>query len=445
MAHGSILVVEGGPDAPWTSLVRAMGHEAFSAARPLEAERILAVERPHLVLLDRDLPEGSALDLLRRLRDLDASTPVVLLLEPGCIEEAAEGARLGADKFLVKPVDPDVLRVLLGRLADQERGRRAGNDGGEPVPISPFFGSSPLMARLEQQVRRLLPLDRPILIQGETGTGKSLLARWIHGHSPRKARPVMELNCAGLSRELLESDLFGHEKGSFTGATAAKPGLLEVADRGTVFLDEIGDMDLSVQPKILKAVEERRFRRVGGTEDRNLDVRLIGASHKDLAQLVAEGKFRADLFYRIGGLPVLIPPLRERPEDIGPFARYFLARAAREFACPGLDLSPAAVRLLQIRAWPGNLRELKNAVERAIVYRGSPILEPADFALAAEPGPAPRDARLGMSLAEVEEEHIQAVLESCGGRVEEAARRLGISRSSLYQRLRRQSGGPASD
>jgi transcriptional regulator with PAS, ATPase and Fis domain len=236
---------------------------------------------------------------------------------------------------------------------------------------------------------------------------------------------------------MLESDLFGHEKGAFTGAVVTKPGLLEIAHRGTIFMDEIGDMDLAVQPKILKAIEERQYRHMGGTEDRTVDARLIAASHKNLQQLVTEGRFRSDLYYRIGGLPILVPPLRERREDIVPLANYFLSRFASEWRCGSLELSQPTAKTLEKHDWPGNIRELKNALERAIIYRQSHILQPSDFQLGTV-GPAlTTGVDVSLTLAEVEQQHIQGVLDACGGRVDEAARRLDISRSSLYQRMQR--------
>ena len=432
------MVVESSPESLLTRQVRTLGYKALKVELLVDAERSFAVEQPDLVIIDRNLKEGQALDFIRRIRDMDATVPLILLLDSVSIDESAEAARAGADKFLGKPVDPVVLGVVLARLVEQARARKASPEAGSPGTISPFFGTSPAILRLEQHVRRILSLDRPVLIQGETGVGKSMLARWIHNHSPRKGSAFVELNCAGLSKELLESDLFGHEKGSFTGAASAKQGLLEISNHGTVFLDEIGDMDLAVQPKILKAIEERRYRRVGATEDRASDIRLIGASHKDLSQLVSEGRFRSDLFYRIGGLPLLMPPLRERREDIAPLAKFFLDRAALEWSVPDLRFAPASLRLLEAHAWPGNIRELKNAVERAVIYRQEPLLEPEDFLLAPDERAAMESPGIHLTLAELEELHIQQVLEACRGRVDEAARWLGISRSSLYQRIRRQ-------
>jgi DNA-binding NtrC family response regulator len=441
MTAGKILVVESSPGTPLTRKAQALGFEAHSASQLAAAEQAFALKQPGLVLIDRDLDGGQALGFIHRLREIDGEVPIVLLLDAVSIDEAAEAVRAGADKFLSRPVDPDVLGIVLTKaleLGAERRAKSAKAGKAAVASVSPFFGSSHAIGRLELQVKRVLSLDRPVHIQGETGVGKSMLARWIHSHGPRSGRAFVELNCAGLSKELLESDLFGHEKGSFTGAASSKAGLMEVANQGTLFLDEIGDMDLAVQPKILKAVEERKYRRVGATEDRSVDVRLIGASHRDLNQLVAEGRFRSDLYYRIAGLPILIPPLRERREDIGLLAAYFLEKSAAEWGCGRLELAPAALHRLERHPWPGNIRELKNAIERAIIYRQDSVLQPADFELGkAEPVEAePSGSKL--TLAEVEELHIRKVLEACEGRVDEAARWLDISRSSLYQRIRRQ-------
>ncbi len=440
MAMGKILVVESGQNDLHTRLVRAEGFEAVQVESLVAAEQAFALDRPDVVLLDRNLEEGGAMEFIHRLRGLDAEVPILLLLDPEFIHHAAEAVRSGAEQFLSKPVDPAALAVVLSRIFErvQQRKRNLAEESRKiRFAVSPFFGTSAAVQRFEEQVARVIMLDRPVLIQGETGVGKSALARWIHNHGPRKGNAFVELNCAGLGKEMLESDLFGHEKGAFTGAVAAKPGLLEIAHRGTIFMDEIGDMDLAVQPKILKAIEERQYRHMGGTEDRTVDARLIAASHKNLQQLVAEGRFRSDLYYRIGGLPILVPPLRERKEDIVPLANYFLSRFASEWRCGSLELSHTTAKTLEKHDWPGNIRELKNALERAIIYRQGHILQPADFQLGT-PGPrAESEVDVSLTLAEVEAQHIHRVLDACGGRVDEAARRLDISRSSLYQRMQK--------
>ncbi len=445
MAMGKILVVESGQNDLHARLVRAEGFEAVQVDSLVSAEQAFALDRPDVVLLDRNLGDGGALEFIHRLRDMDAEVPILLLLDPEFIHRAAEAVRSGVEQFLSKPVDPDALAVVLSRIFErvQQRKRNLAEESRKiRFAVSPFFGTSAAVQRFEEQVTRVIMVDRPVLIQGETGVGKSALARWIHNHSPRKGNAFVELNCAGLGKEMLESDLFGHEKGAFTGAVVAKPGLLEIAHRGTIFMDEIGDMDLAVQPKILKAIEERQYRHMGGTEDRTVDARLIAASHKNLQQLVADGRFRSDLFYRIGGLPILVPPLRERREDIVPLANYFLSRFASEWRCGELELSQTTAKTLEKHDWPGNIRELKNALERAIIYRQGNLLQPTDFQLGTAGPSKTSEIDVSLTLAEVEAEHIQRVLDACSGRVDEAARKLDISRSSLYQRMQRLGARP---
>jgi DNA-binding NtrC family response regulator len=271
-----------------------------------------------------------------------------------------------------------------------------------------------------------------VLIKGETGIGKGVLAQWLHEEGPRSQEPFVDLNCAGLSKDFLETELFGHEKGAFTGAAAAKQGLLEVAHRGTVFLDEIGDLDPQVQPKLLKVLEEKRFRRLGDVRDRQVDIRLVAATHHDLLALVEQKRFRSDLYFRVHTLPLEVPPLRERAEDIRPLAAQLLAAISAELGRPPLLLERDAEETLAGYAWPGNIRELKNVLERAALFCDGPALGRRELrfeatALAAEGG----------TLEEVERRHIERTLREEGGRVELAARRLGVPRSSLYQKLKK--------
>jgi DNA-binding NtrC family response regulator len=277
------------------------------------------------------------------------------------------------------------------------------------------------------------------VILGETGTGKGVLARWLHRNGPRSDEAFVEINCASLSREFLESEMFGHEKGSFTGAVTAKQGLLEVAHRGVAFLDEIGDMDQQVQPRLLKVLEEKRFRRLGEVRDRQVDVQLIAATHQDLAELVRQQRFRSDLYFRISGVPLRVPALRERPEDIPLLARALIDECAAELGRRGLHLTPEAERALEAYSWPGNVRELHNVLERAALLCSSTELRPSDlhFEMAPSLTPAvPLEEEEWLTLAEVEKRHIVRVLEKCGGRVPDAARSLGVPRSTLYDRLK---------
>jgi DNA-binding NtrC family response regulator len=301
--------------------------------------------------------------------------------------------------------------------------------------IDPFLGTSPAIRSLAEQARKLLDAESPILIQGETGTGKGVLAAWLHRRGTRAKEAFVDLNCAGLAREFLESELFGHEKGAFTGAIARKQGLLEIAHGGTVFLDEIGDVDPQVQPKLLKVVEERRFRRLGDVRERYVDIRLIAATHADLAALAREGRFRSDLYFRISAIPLFVPPLRERGDDVLILARSLLNRIAADLGRSVPSLEPDAERALLDYHWPGNVRELRNILERALLLgEGRPIGRDAMRFDAIGACPAVADASL--TLHDLERRHIERVLGDTGGKVAEAARRLGIPRSTLYQKLK---------
>lgn len=286
------------------------------------------------------------------------------------------------------------------------------------------------------QAQRAVHSRSTILLQGETGTGKGLLADWLHRNGPRAEEAFVDLNCAGLSREFLETELFGHEKGAYTGAVTSKPGLLEIADRGTLFLDEIADLDLALQPKLLKVLEEQRLRRLGDVRDRQVDVGLITASHQDLKDLVRERKFRGDLLYRINTIPLFVPPLRERGRDVTLIARALLERIAAELGRSGVKLSGQAERILEAYSWPGNIRELRNALERVVLLSGRTTVEPEDLSesLSADM-PATRGRRL--TLREAERRHIEQVLDEEEGDVPRAAAILGLSRSALYQRIKK--------
>ena len=309
--------------------------------------------------------------------------------------------------------------------------------------LNPFLGESSSIRRLEELIRRVVSSESPILIQGETGSGKGVLANWIHENSRRADEVFMDLNCAGLEREFLETELFGHERGAFTGAVHSKPGLLEVADRGTVFLDEIGDIDLTVQPKLLKVLETHQFRRLGDVRDRTVDIRLISATHRDLKDLVRRERFREDLFFRITIIPIRIPPLRERPEDIPLLANDILGRISSERG-GRIELENAAMEVLRQYSWPGNIREMRNVLERAAQIAQSPVLTVRDLELQYSASPAGNSNGNGhhklngnhFTLREMETRYIEAVLHEEEGSIDRAARRPGISRSSLYNKVR---------
>jgi DNA-binding NtrC family response regulator len=448
-----ILVVDDEPAVRFgiRHFLEAHGLEVLEAEGCRQARELFRGFRPDLVLLDYRLRDGTALDLLPEMRAVDPSIPVLVLTAHVSIDIAVQVIKHGAEHFLPKPVELPTLLVMVERLlaAQQTRRQQQALAASGPEALHPFLGGSRAIRELESTARRVLDSDSPVLIQGETGSGKGVLATWLHQHGARDGGPLVQLNCAGLSPQFLETELFGHERGAFTSAVSRKQGLLEVAHRGTVFLDEIGDMDLQVQPKLLKVLEEKRFRRLGEVEDRSVDVRLIAATHQNLAEAVRAHRFRSDLYFRISALPLFIPALRERSEDIPVISRDMLARLSRELGRPGLDLTPEAEAALRAYAWPGNLRELRNVLERAVLLSSSPVLRPGDLqfnhvlarALApssTEPRGSPAEgAELDLTLQEVERRHIERVLAAESGHVERAARRLGIPRSSLYQKLKR--------
>jgi DNA-binding NtrC family response regulator len=424
-----------------TRMLEQLGYEVEGAATVREAEGAVRGSRLDAAILDYQLPDGTALDILPSLQATAPRVPTVILTGYASIELAVRTLQEGADHFLTKPIELPALAAVVARLVELGRSERhqLAKQAVQPSGgADPFLGRDPKMRELAEEARRVAAAGTTVLIQGETGVGKGLLASWIHDQSPRRQEPFVDLNCAVLSRELLESELFGHRKGAFTGALEDKVGLLEVAHHGTVFLDEIGDLDVEVQPKLLKAVEDKRFRRVGDVTDRPVDVRLVAATHQDLNEAVAEGRFRRDLYYRISTVPLRVPPLRERREDIPLLAEHLLNGLAAELGRLSVRLSQEALDVLCSYSWPGNVRELKNVLERAVLLSRDDMLTPGDLRFeSAGPGTNETDGPRGLSLEAVERHHIEMVLRLTGGNVAEAARRLEVPRSSLYERIRR--------
>ena len=302
--------------------------------------------------------------------------------------------------------------------------------------LDPFLGQSTAIKKLAELAHKVKDNDSSLLIQGETGAGKGALARWLHDNGPRASEPFVDLNCGSLNRELLESELFGHEKGAFTGAICDKIGLLEIAHKGTVLLDEIADMDPQVQPKLLKVVEEKQFRRLGGVQSKRVDIRLLAATHRDLGSLARNHGFRSDLFFRVSTIVLHAPPLRSRPEDIPAIAQRLLRSICSKLRVPTVDLSHIAIQALQSHQWPGNIRELKNVLYRAVLLKEDKVISNRDLQLDPQAsGPAFRAAS-GKTLRQVEQEYIETVLALESGHVQSAARRLGIPRSTLYHKLK---------
>jgi len=447
MMKGRVLVVDAEASVRLAvqKVLKADGYDVVEADSQRGALTLLAASLPDAVIMDGALPDGDALDLLSQVKGADPLTPCIVLAAPSSLEKAALAIQQGAEQFLTKPVAlPSLLLVLQRVLENQRNRRRRMRDETRQARqhVDPFCGTSAAIRALAEQVHRIRDAQSPILIRGETGSGKGVLAAWLHAHGPRSEESFLDLNCAGLSRELLESELFGYEKGAFTGAVASKIGLLEVAHKGTVFLDEIGDVDPALQPKLLKVLEEKRFRRLGDVRDRQVDIRLIAATHQNLAEMVEAKRFRGDLYFRISTILLVIPPLRERLEDLPALADFLLGEIGPEIDRGTMELSPEALERLRRHPWPGNIRELRNSLERAALSSRKNVLEPDAFGfdfprgLGSSGGSSVEDLS-NLTLLEAEKVLIRKALEAELGHVDRAAHRLGISRSSLYQRIQK--------
>lgn len=444
MEGSRILVVDDDPTirSQLRHLLEADRCEVQDAATLATARAAFVNFRPEVVLLDYELPDGTALDLLPFLKETSPDVPVLVLTGHREIDVAVATIKAGAEQFLTKPLELAALRTMVRRLIEQRlfvRRDRAGEIRRARYEPEPFLGTSKVIRDLEREATAAAGAESPVLLQGETGTGKGLLARWMHAHSRRAGQAFVDLNCAGLSRELLDSELFGHARGAFTGALAAKPGLFETADRGTFFLDEIGDTEITLQPKILKVVEEKRFRRLGEVVERRVDVRLLTASNLDLAQAVADKRFRADLYYRLNTLTLHLPALRERPEDIPALSESILDHLGIETG-KRLALAPEAIEQLRRYDWPGNIRELRNVLERALLLARTSRLEAGQLGLDRRPAAGSAASASGDlfqgTLEAVERRYVEQILLLENGLVDRAADRLGIPRSTLYQRLK---------
>jgi DNA-binding NtrC family response regulator len=410
------------------------------AATCAAAEESFRTVRPDLSVIDFRLPDGTALELLPKLKEIEPSVPIIVLTGFGSMELGVALIKAGAEQCLAKPIEPPELLLVVKKVLENTRNQQkqiATKSQKRRTALDPFLGESAKIKTLAEKAIRVAHSTSPVLIQGETGSGKGVLANWLHENSDRSDEALVDLNCAGLSREFLETELFGYEKGAYTGAANPKPGLLEVAHRGTVFLDEIGDVDPLVQPKLLKVVEEKRFRRLGDVRDRFVDVRLIAATHHDLLQLIDENKFRRDLYFRISTVPIVIPPLRERQEDIPIIANEVLGRICHDMGRSMMEISPSAANALAKYTWPGNIREMRNVLERAVLLTEGRELTAADFQFESEVRTAVSNRYdPKATLADIEDTHIRIAMEEEAGNVEKAAKRLGIPKSTLYQRLR---------
>ncbi len=419
--------------------LQTKGYEVATAGTCAQAEQVWRAARPDVAVLDHSLPDGTSLGLIPRLKAFDPSIQIIILTGYGSIDLAVEAIKLGAEQFLTKPAELATLYIVIQRSLENQRNHRrqlAEKTRLRRQTLDPFLGVSQGVQELAEYAQKVALGDSPVLIQGETGTGKGVLARWLHQNGPRASEPFVDLNCGGLSHDLLESELFGYERGAFTGAVQNKTGLLEVAHRGTVFLDEIGDVDLAVQPKLLKVLEEKQFRRLGDVRDRKVDIRLIAATHQVMARLVQEKRFRGDLYFRISTIPIAVPPLRERVEDIPLLSAHILGNLASDIGMREFELTDNALRALRAYSWPGNIRELRNVLERAVLITGNSVLTERDLHFDAQVEPHLTSSGQFRTLEEMERQYIEQVLRKENGRVETAARKLGIPRSSLYSKLK---------
>jgi DNA-binding NtrC family response regulator len=437
----NILVVD--DEEPFRRLLKnELARKGYGVEVAADGGAALQLLREHafdVILLDVVMPGVDGISLMKKLREDPTAPPIIVLTGRATVETAVEAMKNGAYDYLTKPYKLDELAIVVDRaseysrlsvkskLLEQEIIRKE-----SPVEL---IGASKLLQEIINLVRKVAPTDSPVLIQGESGTGKELVANTLWRFSRRNEAPFIALNCASLSENLIESELFGHEKGAFTSAYQLKHGLVEVADKGTLFLDEIGEMPLSLQAKLLRFLDSGEFRRVGGNRTLRVDVRLIAATNKDLTTLIKTKNFREDLYYRLNVITITLPPLRDRKDDIPALARHFLGQYARKLSKTIIDLSPEALELLSGYHWPGNVRELENVVERAVILCEADTLGAEDLSI---PVPAVvSELGTNPSLEEMEKSYILRVLKEANGNQSKASQLLGIDRKTLYLKLKK--------
>ncbi|MBZ4420847.1 sigma-54 dependent transcriptional regulator [Myxococcus sp. RHSTA-1-4] len=423
------------------------GHSVTTAADGDEAARLLAKQGVDLLLTDLKMPGLDGLSLLRKVREEQPDVEVIVLTAVGSVESAVAAMKAGAFEYLTKPVSsPAELRLTVARALEHRALLNWKAETRQVAGEVVLSWGAPAMSPVVEALRKVAPTQATVLLMGESGTGKEVAARALHQWSERADGPFVAVNCAALTETLLESELFGHEKGAFTGAVAQRRGRIELAQGGTFFLDEVGELKAELQAKLLRVLQERRFERVGGTRTLEADVRWVAATNRDLKAMMARGEFREDLYHRLAVFPIRLPPLRERREDLRPLAELLLRRIGEELGRPGLRLSPEASERLVAFPWPGNVRELRNALERAAILADGPVVEPRHLWLdptgAAAPVAAPAPAAEGgrvpdTTLEALERMAIEQAIAAEGGNRKRAAQRLGIGLRTLYDKLRR--------
>ena len=418
-------------------LFRNQNHEVTAAVSGEDALNKAAHARFDVALLDLHLPGISGIDVLAKLKEQQPELEALMLTAHSSIETAVEAMRRGAYDYLTKPFRAADLEIHVQKAFEKVQLRRREQQWLQHLsyesPRYRLIGSSPAMRKVVGLIEKVAATDATVLVRGASGTGKELVARALHTNSPRRTRPLVTINCAALQESLLESELFGHEKGAFTGAVTAKPGLVEVAEGGTLFIDEIGEMAAGLQAKLLRVLEDGHYRRVGGTQEMNADVRVVAATNRDLAEEIKSGRFREDLYYRLNVVSIHLPPLRERRGDIAELVEHFLT--TRQVGPLRSQVDPQAMKALTAYAWPGNVRELANVLERAQILAENHVITMEDLpenivAASAGSSAAGGDPR---HLSEIERRHVQAILQEEKGNKVHAARVLGISRRSLYR------------
>ena len=445
MSKEDLLVVDDEPNirSSLEGILQDEGYRVSSAGSGEEALSSIRKSPPDLVLLDIWLPGMDGIATLERMKRLIPDLAVVMISGHGSIETAVKATKLGAYDFIEKPLSLERVVLAVRHALDQARLEKENLQLRQTLQKrQEIIGESNSIENIQQMIRSVAPTNGRVLIRGESGTGKELVARSIHEQSLRREKPFVEVNCAAIPEDLIESELFGHEKGSFTGATAKRRGKFELADGGTLFLDEVGDMSLRTQAKVLRVLEEQRFERVGGTESIEVDVRVLAASNKDLVQAIAEGKFREDLYYRLNVVPLYVPPLRERRGDAGLLANYFLREFCNEYGKREKVMSAEAMKALKDYHWPGNVRELKNLIERLIIMVPSDRIELFDVESSLGPSVStgiegsPREDSLREAVDQFEKAFIIERLQENNWNISRTAEKLGIERSNLHRKLK---------